>query len=94
MALEPATENIKANPVNGPVNSATVKNHIDFLASDALKGRQTGSSGIKQAADYAVSIFKNSGVLPFYAEYQDNFEVDGAKAFNLVGKVYCGLKKI
>jgi hypothetical protein len=38
--------------------------HIKFLASDELKGRDTGSEGLRQAADYIAGQFKSAGLQP------------------------------
>ena len=41
-----------------------LRNHIEFLADDALEGRMTGSDGAKQAADYIAEQFKQLGLIP------------------------------
>ncbi len=38
--------------------------HIEFLADDALLGRDTGSPGHKRAADYVAEEFRKSGLEP------------------------------
>ena len=38
--------------------------HVEFLASDALQGRSTGSPGHKRAADYVADQFKKAGLEP------------------------------
>jgi len=38
--------------------------HIEFLASDLLRGRQPGSNGYDIAANYVVSQFRQMGLLP------------------------------
>ncbi|MCS1415582.1 MAG: Aminopeptidase S [Verrucomicrobia subdivision 3 bacterium] len=37
--------------------------HVGYLASDELKGRQTGSAGTQAVAKYATAIFKQAGLL-------------------------------
>ncbi len=44
------------------VNQATIKSHIGFLASDALRGRDTGSAELDIAAEYIKSRFVQYGV--------------------------------
>ncbi len=44
------------------VERATIEGHIYFLASDELKGRQTGTEGIDIAARYIASSFRRYGV--------------------------------
>lgn len=38
--------------------------HIEFLASDKLEGRDVGTKGYQQAADYVAARYKESGLLP------------------------------
>ena len=45
---------------------------LTYIASDELKGRMTGSEGIKLAADYITAIFKDQGLVPL-AENKDYF---------------------
>ena len=43
---------------------STTKAHVDFLASDALEGREAGSPGERQAADYIAAQLARIGVMP------------------------------
>jgi len=56
---EPA---VAATP--GKVNADNIKAHIEFLADDTLKGRDTGSNGYQIAANYVKSYFKQLGMAP------------------------------
>jgi len=47
------------------IEQETLKEQVYFLASDALMGRNTGSEGIKMAADYITGYFKSLGVSEF-----------------------------
>lgn len=47
------------------VNDKNLKQHISYLASDALQGRLTGSEGEKKAADYLAAEFKKLGLKPY-----------------------------
>ena len=40
------------------------KSHVQYLASDALKGRGTGSREIRTAAEYIANQFKSVGLSP------------------------------
>ncbi|ULC59678.1 M28 family peptidase [Flaviramulus sp. BrNp1-15] len=42
----------------------TINEDVEYLSSDALQGRQTGSDGEKAAADYIANRFKNLGLEP------------------------------
>lgn len=44
------------------VNSKNLKKHIKFLASDKMKGRETGRAGSHKAADYVEKYFKKYGL--------------------------------
>lgn len=65
----------------------SVQKTIEFLASDELQGRDTGSIGIEIAAQFIEARFKNAGVQPYFDTYRDNFEVKGKPAFNIVGMI-------
>lgn len=68
---------------NGPsraaldsIRPADVRKHIDFLASDSLKGRDTPSKGLNIAADYLVTEFKRYGLQPLSDGYFQKFNVN------------------
>lgn len=46
------------------VNAERIKAHVEFLADDTLKGRDTGSEGYQIAANYVKSNFKQLGLAP------------------------------
>lgn len=43
-------------------DSARMRSDVEFLSADALAGRQTGSAGYQQAADYVAARFKTLGL--------------------------------
>ena len=43
-------------------DSDNIRSHVDYLAGDALRGRQTGSPGYRQAADYVADQFRQLGL--------------------------------
>lgn len=49
-----------------------IRNHVEFLASDALAGRETGSAGYRRSAEYVAKVFKSMGLEPVGA--QDYFQ--------------------
>lgn len=53
-----------------------MKQHITYLASDALEGRMTGTKGEQLATEYVAGIFKQMGLVPFGDEgtWYDTFE--------------------
>lgn len=81
------------------VTSTSIKTSMEYLASDELQGRATGSEGIEKAAVYIENFLKENGIKPYFESYRDNFEFvnkkgakDGeeapvVKGFNVVGVV-------
>ncbi len=58
---------------------------MEFLASDELQGRNSGSKGIAQAADFIVSSFKKNNIASYFKTYKDTLSNFDAPAFNVVG---------
>ncbi|QEH34413.1 Aminopeptidase YwaD precursor [Aquisphaera giovannonii] len=48
----------------GPFTAARFREHVAFLASDALEGRKAGSEGAAKAADYIAERFRAAGLSP------------------------------
>lgn len=67
------------------ISEASVEEKLEFLASDELKGRQTGTEGIEKAAEYIEDFFKKNDIKPYYKTYRDSFEVANRTGFNVVG---------
>ena len=63
---------------------------MDFLASDELEGRDTGSEGIAKAADFIEAIFIKNGVRPYFEGYRDTLTNYTGTAYNMVGFVEGG----
>ncbi|HUH48192.1 MAG TPA: M28 family peptidase [Arenibacter sp.] len=66
-------------------NKERVGGIISYLASDELKGREAGSEGINKAAAYAVNIFEESKVGPFFESYRDTLSNFDKPTYNIVG---------
>ena len=59
---------------NPDITVSEIKSHIEYLASDKLEGRFTGSEGCEEAADYISDEFKNYGLKPLYdGDYLQSF---------------------
>lgn len=54
------------------ISEIKLKQHIQFLAADALEGRLTGSAGEKISADYIEKEFKAAGLQPVQLEENTN----------------------
>ncbi len=59
---------------------SNLHHHIEYLASDKLEGRRTGTEGEKLAMEYISSQFKNTGLTAKGTDgYYQAFEVDDGK---------------
>ena len=47
------------------VEEKRLKAHVEYLASDQLEGRGTGTRGEKKAGDYIIKNFKKAGLKPY-----------------------------
>jgi aminopeptidase YwaD len=56
-----------------------LKRDIEYLASDSLEGRRTGTEGEKMAAAYIVQRYKEIGIFPYGDMYRYNFKFNGDK---------------
>ena len=65
--------------------SEDIESIMNFLASDELKGRDTGSEGLEKAAKYIESEFENAGIIPYFDSYLDTFDANGVATYNVVG---------
>lgn len=68
-------------------SAVQIASDVAYLASDDLKGRDTGSDEILKAASYLQDRFKEIGIEPYEGLFLDSFEVGGENAFNVVGMI-------
>lgn len=66
-------------------NSITVedlKEYLYVLASDSMKGRETGTLGQRNAANFIVNFFKEIGIPPYkYNTYLQKFKVRNVRSY-------------
>lgn len=80
-----------ASPQETSENSVTklpktdMKSALEYLASDALKGRQTGTVGLESAAQFIERVFEEHHVLPYFETYRDSFKIKTIDGYNIVG---------
>ena len=67
------------------ITEASIKESIDYLASDELKGRKFGTPGIEKAAKYIQQKFKEANLKPYFTTFQDSFSHKGKDGYNMVG---------
>ncbi len=53
-----------SNPKPGNKKKTSVRQHVEFLADDALEGRMTGSEGAKRAAEHIATQFEELNLKP------------------------------
>ena len=66
----------KPNTENITISASELQETVTYLASDDLKGRDTDTEGIDQAATFIENKFKDYGVKPYYDTYRDDFEFE------------------
>ncbi|WP_298238465.1 M28 family peptidase [uncultured Algibacter sp.] len=64
-----------------------VKANLEYLASDALEGRNTGTKGIEKAAVFIENYFKKNKVEPYFETYRDTFNIEDIIGYNVVGYI-------
>jgi len=57
------------------IRAADIRQHINFLASDSLKGRDTPSPELDRAAEYIAAAFKRLGLKPVRNSHFNNFNL-------------------
>jgi ribosomal protein L19E len=65
----------------------TVKSSLEYLASDKLEGRKTGTKGIEKAAVYIENQFKVNNIKPYFETYRDSFNLKNLIGYNVVGYI-------
>ena len=76
-------KNSKTSSLN--ISEIAVQQKMEYLASDELRGRETGTEGIEKAAVFIENVFSENNVKPYFQTYRDSFETGGKTAYNLVG---------
>ncbi|WP_461532207.1 M28 family metallopeptidase [Sinomicrobium sp.] len=67
------------------VKADDVRATLEYLASDELQGRDTGSPGIEKAAQFIEGVFSEHGIKPYYDSYRDTLDNFEKPAYNIVG---------
>lgn len=68
-------------------DASRVEEIMNYLASDDLKGRDSGSEGIEIAAKYAENYFKSYHLKPYYETFRDTLTNYKRTSYNIVGMV-------
>lgn len=91
-AAPASSEKIRATPtatkVTAAIAAGDLHTHVEYLASDALEGRLTGSPGSRQAAEYIATQLQEAGLAPagdngsFFQDFDFNAGVKVVTAEN------------
>jgi len=71
--------------LNISVQQAEVEELLNYLSSNELEGRETGTEGIELAAQKIEGVFKENGIQKYFDTYRHNFTIKGVEGFNVVG---------
>ena len=69
------------------IEETSVKIGLEYLASDELEGRSTGSQGIEKAAVFIENVFSKNHIKPFFETYRDTFKIKDITGYNVVGYI-------
>ncbi len=62
-----------------------VAKSMEFLASDELRGRESGTEGINAAADFIATRLSADGIAPYFKSYKDTLSNFDTPTYNVVG---------
>lgn len=76
------------------VEEKRLRSHVEYLSSDKLEGRGTGTSGERKAGDYIIKSFKKAGLKPYpgQKDFRQEFmakkgSAGEVKAHNILGYI-------
>ncbi|UJH89778.1 M20/M25/M40 family metallo-hydrolase [Antarcticibacterium sp. 1MA-6-2] len=69
------------------ISKNSLQKNLEYLASNELRGRETGTEGIEKAASFIEKSFTKSGLQPYFETYRDSFEVKGKVGYNIIGYI-------
>ncbi len=67
------------------VKESEVADILQYLSSDELEGRETGTKGMENAASYLENFLKLHKVKPYFTSYRDTLANFKGTAYNIVG---------
>jgi len=60
---------------------------MEYLASDELGGRATGTEGLEKAAVFIERFLEDHNIKPYFETYRDSFKLDDVDGYNIVGVI-------
>ena len=67
------------------ITKSSIQSNLEYLASDDLEGRNTGTPGIEKAAVFIENFFRQHDVKPYFETYRDTFNLGEIIGYNVVG---------
>lgn len=78
---------VASRPMQSFVSAEAIQTSMEYLASDELEGRATGSDGIEKAAVFIENYFKDNDIQPYFETYRDSFKLKDIIGYNIVGLI-------
>lgn len=78
-------ETSKPIEISYKVKQNEVSDFLEYLSSDALEGRETGTKGIEKAGVFLEDFLKKNNVKPYFTSYRDTLTNFTPSAYNIVG---------
>lgn len=75
------------SPERITIMPSDIKISMEYLASDELEGRATGTKGIEKAAIFIEDYFKKNNIKPYFETYRDSFLLGEITGYNVVGMI-------
>lgn len=69
------------------ITAADIQNSMEYLASDELGGRETGSPGLEKAAVFIENYFRKNNIKSYFDTYRDSFNLGEVVGYNVVGLI-------
>ncbi len=82
---EKDSSEINSNSRTTEISETSVRSSMEYLTSNELRGRETGTEGIEKAAKFIEDAFSKAGIKPYFTTYRDSFEVKERTGYNVVG---------
>ena len=86
-SLSKKTASAKVENIKPQITEEAIKASMEYLASDDLKGRATGSMGIEKAALFIENYLKSNNIKPYFETYRDSFKLNDLDGYNIIGVV-------
>lgn len=88
-ANEKTSEHNQSNTATHAILEKNIKENLEYLTSDELEGRSTGSKGIEKAAVFLEEYFKKNSIKPYFETYRDSFNIkeQDIVGYNIIGYV-------